>query len=165
LTGIEGAKVRVLWDPYETPVRAAILAERGAMKFSVGDLICQAVCINPPPVPVADENWQIVSGLADYGLAEAMAAKKAIGRAVRTEHRSLAAGGKRSLSEVRGPDGSVLRADSAGGDGVVVSITGGVDEWKQNAGTGRKPARRRADATEEDVAALEAELAEDLVRV
>jgi len=161
LMPLEGFKVRVLWDPYEQPVIAVILAERATVKHAPGDMICSTVCINPPPVPVASEDWQVISAAADYGLAEAMARKKAIGRVVRTEYRALGDRGRKSMSEVRGPDGSMLRVEGGTADGATVTSTGAVEEALVAARSARK--RRRTDATENDVAALEDALADELV--
>lgn len=114
----EGAKVRVLYDPFEPVVRAAIFLERDHGREKAGDLLCMPACLNPPPVPVAAEGWEIARDPGAFPAAIAM--KKAMSNAVRTEYRALGQGGRKAaLSETRGPEGVnrvELGAGGAGGE-------------------------------------------------
>jgi hypothetical protein len=105
LLPFEGAKVRVLFDPYEPLVEAAIVAARTGPQARKGDLLCVAACLTPPPAPVASEGWEIARDPS--ALPAAVAMKKAIGDVVRTEYRALGRGGRARvvLSERRGPEG------------------------------------------------------------
>lgn len=101
LAKYEGRRVRVLYDPFEAVVNAAIF------DLKTREPICLATCMNPPPAPVAAQDWQILRDYAAVG--EAIQVKKAMADAVRSEYRALG-GGKRRISEQRGPDG-VARID------------------------------------------------------
>jgi hypothetical protein len=155
LTALEGQPVRVLYDPFEPVVRAAIIAERSSKDFAAGQLVCMPVCVNPPPAPVAANGWIVERD--GYGLAAAGKTKKAMRAGVITEYRGLLPGGAvTAMSETREPGGAVLRVESGAGiqDGVKVSMTG--DHAQAVA------ALRREDATEEEVAELEKKHAEEL---
>lgn len=104
LLPFEKAKVRVMFDPYEPILRAAIVAAHNHGSARKGDLLCTAVCLNPPPLPIAMEGWELQR---DPGaVSEALSVTKAINAAVRTEYRALGHGGRRpALSETRGPEG------------------------------------------------------------
>jgi hypothetical protein len=110
----EGQKVRVLFDPFEPVIKAAIILNETNGLAKAGDLLAMATCMNPPPLPIASEGWAIVRDPA--GLSDALAEKKAIAKAVRTEYRAAAAIGGRAtrLSEIRTPDG-VERIEISGG--------------------------------------------------
>jgi len=114
LMPFEGEKVRVLFDPFEPIIRAAIILDRDSALAKGGDLLCTVGCMNPPPLPIAAEGWAIERDSA--GLAEALSAKKAIAKAVRTEYRAAGSGGRRgvAMSETRGP-GGVERIEFEGG--------------------------------------------------
>ena len=155
LAPLERVKVRVLYDPFEPVVCAAIVAERSFGDYKAGDLICMPFCINPPPAPVAEEGWQVLKDVC--GLADGIAAKRAMGTAVRTEYRALRQGGRRQLTEIRGPDGARLRSDSGAGvaDGATVDLQT-IETRRDAASTGREDWRQdigrrlqEADAAEE----------------
>ena len=98
LSPFEGQKVRVHYDPFEAEVRAAIIHKQ------TGKPICTATCMNPPPAPVADLDWEIYRN--DSASYEAIRLKKAMANAVRTEYRALGNGRRGAqISEVRGPEG------------------------------------------------------------
>lgn len=115
LVPFEGEKVRVLFDPFEPVIKAAIILNETNGLAKAGDLLAMASCMNPPPLPIASEGWAIVRDPA--GVAGAVAAKKAISKTVRTEYRAAAGiGGKATrLSEIRSPDG-VERIEISGGE-------------------------------------------------
>lgn len=112
LANHEGKKVRVLYDPFETRVRAAIF------DVKTNKPICLATCMNPPPAPVAAQDWHILRQYAS----EAIGVKKAMANAVRSEYRSLGSGGRKRkvMSELRGPEGvaRIEQGEFAAGSGV-----------------------------------------------
>ncbi|HMO03921.1 MAG TPA: hypothetical protein PKC67_02460 [Kiritimatiellia bacterium] len=98
LAAFEGHKVRVMYDPFEAEVRAAIV------HLKTRKPVCIATCLNPPPAPVADLDWEIFR--SDSATYEAIRLKKAMANAVRTEYRALGNGRRGAqVSELRGPDG------------------------------------------------------------
>ena len=114
LIRFEGAKVRVLFDPFEPAVRAAVVLNQNHLLAKSGALLCIAECLNPPPLPIASEGWELSRDPGSVQAAVAM--KRALGNAVRTEYRSLGDGGRKGavLSETRGPDG-VMKVEAADG--------------------------------------------------
>lgn len=110
LMPLEGQKVRVMYDPFEDPVRAAIV------NLKTRKPVCIATCMNPPPAPVADLGWDIFRN--DSAAYEAIRLKKAMANAVRTEYRALGNGRRGAqVSEVRGPEGVNRISISTGGEG------------------------------------------------
>ena len=109
LAKLEGRKVRVLYDPFEPEIRAAIFEHK------TNKPICVATCLNPPPAPVADLDYEI---MRDYAAtAGAVHMKKAMGNAVRSEYRALGSGGRKKVSEQRGPEGVARVEIDSGADG------------------------------------------------
>lgn len=139
LMPFEGAKVRVLYDPFEPVVKAAVFLNRDFGRGRSGDLLCMATCLNPPPVPVASEGWEIARD--PDAIPAAIAMKKALNDAVRTEYQALGSGGRKiRMTETRGPEG-VLRVET--GAAAEAAPTRGVPV------AARAPSRR--EATVEDV--------------
>jgi len=140
LTPLEGSKVRVLYDPFEPIIKAAVIAEQEVKDCKPGDLICSLVCINPPPLPIASEGWQVAKD--PYGLLAGMDAKRAIGQAVRMEYRALRDGNRKAMSELRGPDGMQRTEAEVRGQGS--EARGQRPEDGEETPAARRPARRPA---------------------
>jgi len=169
LMRLEGQWVRVLFDPYDRPARAAVLAEGRSRDYAPGGVVCEALCMNPPPAADAAWDWEVLKDTV--APRDALRVKKAIAGAVRTEYRALGSGGRRGETEVRGPDG-VTQVASGGGAGTAAIGTDGA----MVGGTGTEAAalaamggervarpRRRSDATVDEVEALEREASEGLL--
>ena len=100
----EGAKVMVYFDPYDTPLRAAIVLDQEHHGFHAGHVITtSALCLDDAPEVLAALDGLSVEVNAD-ATARAIEQRKRIHAAIRREYRAIGFGGavKASTSEARG---------------------------------------------------------------
>jgi len=131
LSEIEGQRVRVYFDPHDDPMTATVTLVNAFGGLPAGHVVTRrAVCLNDAPTIAARAEGDATLLIDEGGLARSIEMRKAINRAVRTEYKALGFGKRlpRKTSEIRGPDGSRIRAESGAGvaDGATVEITGGM---------------------------------------
>ena len=154
LWALEGRKVKVHFDPWEDCPAATILAAEPFAEWRQGDVVCRrAPFIGAlPALRRTPEGWTVEMMAGD-----AAAVKRRQTQMVRREYQVLVPGAShKSLSDVRGPDGSRLVVDGATPDGATVEISGGRAEALQEV---RRQAAsvRREEVDLEDLARFEAE--------
>jgi hypothetical protein len=126
-----GQRVRVHFDPWDSPITATITLEEPFRGISAGTVITtRAQCLDSAPEILEEAGRRVEF---DQGaVTKMLGIRKAVSTAIRTEYRSLGLGGRRGrLSEVKGPDGSRLKAEAgvlSGEDGLAVSLTGDVGD-------------------------------------
>jgi DNA-binding MarR family transcriptional regulator len=156
----DGKHVRVHFDPFEDPLRATIVLLDEYRGLKPGHVITHhAQSMSSPGEIIEHAEGKGVMGYSEETLGRAMQLRKAQHMALRTEFRSFGFGGRKKVeaTEIRGPDGSMLKTETGGPDGVIVRSTGAHHEAMKAVA-----ALRREDATEEEVAALEKMHAEEL---
>lgn len=100
----EGARALVYFDPYDSPLRAAVVLEKEFHGFKAGHVISAcALCLDDAPEVLCALDGLNVECNAD-ATERAIAMRKRIHGAIRREYRAIGFGGKitASASEVRG---------------------------------------------------------------
>lgn len=100
----EGAKVVVYFDPYDAPLRAAIVLDQEHHGFKAGHIVSTcALCLDDAPEVLAALDGLKVDVNAD-ATARAIEQRQRIHAAIRREYRAIGFGGKvtASTSEARG---------------------------------------------------------------
>lgn len=123
LAEVEGARVRVHFDPWDSPIKATVVMAGDHAGRRAGEVLSHYVpCLDSAP-EVLDAARGLEVGFDLAGLDRAISMRRDVSRAMRTEYRSMGFRGKRSFTEIRGGDGSLLQVHGGRGDGVVVDGT------------------------------------------
>lgn len=124
---IEGAIVRVHFDPWDSPIRATLVLSKPYHGRQVGEIVThQAECLNSAPEIAERASGELEIGMDASALDRAIKMRRAVWQALRTEYRAIAPDGKRELAtetEVKAPDATRIRAGTMKGDGAGVSIS------------------------------------------
>lgn len=144
----EGARVRIYFDPWDSPLRACITLARDWQGLKEGTVICrEALCLDDAPEVLAALDGLVIEASLEAE-ARALEMRRRIAEAIRREYRALGFGGRRvaAASEMRGPDKA----------GKVDVVNG-----RQTENTERKPegfaGLRRRSLSESDVERITAE--------
>lgn len=150
LMDFEGRRVRVHFDPWDEPLRATVVLLEPWMGRRRGEVLThRAECINSVP-QIMDSGLDLggadLAGWDESGLSRALRIRKELSRVLRTEYRALVgpggvSAGEKSVTEIRGADGSRLNVESGTGvdDGVRVGAPGqGLEEKRAKPGKGAR---------------------------
>jgi hypothetical protein len=127
LTELEGARVRVCFDPWDSPLRATIVLGQDWHGRKAGEIVTHyAECLNSAPEIAERAAGDLEIGCDTSALDRSIKMRRAVWQALRTEYRAIGADGKRQIAtetEIKMPDATRLRAGSMQGDGAGVSLT------------------------------------------
>jgi hypothetical protein len=126
LTELEGANVRVCFDPWDAPLKATIVLAQDWHGRKAGEIVTHyAECLNSAPEIADRASGELEIGVDTTALDRAIKMRRAVWQALRTEYKAIGPDGKRVIAtetEIKAPDATRLRAGTIQGDGSAVSL-------------------------------------------